>query len=266
MRKLILIAFTLVLLLSLHVSLKQPQNNRSWDPEFAVQTEIDEDFTFQHIRDWRYSQKEITLHDYTNKTYDPEKITNVWFLVEPFGAWDGVAHTYFTFDFSDNDPLSFSIEARREIGETYSGFRGLFREYELIYLWGTEDDLLVRRAVYLGNDVYMYPLQIPEDWKKNLFTTLVDETNNINNNPRFYNTLTSNCTNTLANIVNEIRPNTVPWHYSRLLTGYSDEYLAKLGYIPGNKENYKVDEFVEDNYHSPTFSEDLRNAILNNEL
>lgn len=261
MRKLFLVIFIAILVFIVHINVKLPKNNLEWDPEFGLQTVV-ENYDFKYIRDWRYSSSKVLHYDYLNKTYDPSKITNVWFIIEPFGKWDGIAHTYFTFDFEDSEPLSFSIEARREVGEEYSAVKGLFREYELIYLWGTENDLLVRRAVYLGNDVYMYPLQIPDDWKKNLFMTLIAETNELNASPRFYNTLTSNCTNTLANIVNAIRPNTVPWHYARLATGFSDEYLAELGYIPKDKEKYRVTDFVKGNYRSETFSEELRKYLL----
>ena len=54
--------------------------------------------------------------------------------------------------------------------------------------------------------------------------------------PRFYNTLTTNCTSALAAIVNKARPGAIPWDWSFLLTGYADRYLHKLGYIgaPGD--------------------------------
>jgi hypothetical protein len=31
--------------------------------------------------------------------------------------------------------------------------------------------------------------------------------------------------------VNDIRPNAIPWHYSFVLTGRTDDYLARLGYL-----------------------------------
>jgi len=49
--------------------------------------------------------------------------------------------------------------------------------------------------------------------------------------PRFYNTLTENCTNALAYIVNDIVPRTLPYDISWQLTGYADLYLMKQGFI-----------------------------------
>ena len=48
---------------------------------------------------------------------------------------------------------------------------------------------------------------------------------------RFYNTLMANCTNMLATIVNTHYPGTLPRHYSWILTGYSDTYLMREGFI-----------------------------------
>lgn len=268
LKKTLIYSLLVLLVIFLHINLKRPKNNLDWSTEVSVQTIIEQEkdissYQFKNIRDWSYDSDKIVSENYIERTYNPDNITDVWFLVEPFGSWDGVAHTYFTFDFSDNEPLSFSIEARKEVNEDYSPLHGLFREYELIYIWGTEEDFLIRRAVYLDNDVYMYPLKINQNWKKNLFIQLTEETKKLNNNPRFYNTLTTNCTNTLANIVNGIRPGTVPWHPSRLFTGYSDEYLSTLGYISKDKDKYFVSTKVKNIYKSDNFSTELRDLIKN---
>ena len=47
-----------------------------------------------------------------------------------------MAHTYFVFDFEDQPPVAISVEARRERGESYDVVRGMFNEFELIYIWG----------------------------------------------------------------------------------------------------------------------------------
>jgi hypothetical protein len=45
--------------------------------------------------------------------------------------------------------------------------------------------------------------------------------------PRFYNTLTTNCTNELAKAAG------LRWDWAFVLTGLSDEYLFRRGFIPG---------------------------------
>lgn len=80
-----------------------------------------------------------------------QRLERVWFVEEPFTiapfySFEGVAHTYFVFDFQDQQPVAVSVESRRERGEGYDSIHGLFNEYELMYIWGTERDFTGRRA------------------------------------------------------------------------------------------------------------------------
>ena len=136
-----------------------------------------------------------------------------------------------TFEFVDGNNLSFSIEARKEEGEAYSALKGLFREYELAYTWGTERDFLTRRLLYLGNDVRMYPLELEADVVQKLFVNFVQETQSVTEKPRFYNTLTQNCTNALAHGVNELFPNSLNYDVSWNFPGSSDIFLMEEGLI-----------------------------------
>ena len=85
---------------------------------------------------------------------DVDKLERVWFVKEPFTVaplygFDGIAHTYFVFDFQDQDPVVISVEARRQHGLAYDVVRGAFNEYELTNIWGTVRVAfdLVRRRV-----------------------------------------------------------------------------------------------------------------------
>lgn len=260
----------MLLVLIGYVKQMQPRTDRNWDPEFAKLPRVSLDgnmVTITNIRNWTFNETGVTGEEYFTETYDIDELEQVWFVVEPFILSDLVAHTYFTFDFNGHEPVSFSIEARREEDEEYSGVSGLFNQYELMYLWGTERDLLYRRAVYLDHDVYMYPLQLSAEQEQALFWMLAKETQGIAENPRFYNTITSNCTNELARIVNEMRPHTVPVHLSYLLTGLADQYLYRLGYIPSDqpfdqiRQQFKIDEFVEQHYTDERAALELRQHL-----
>ncbi len=123
------------------------------------------------------------------------------------------------------------MEARRQVGESYSALAGIFRTYELIYLWATEKDLLTRRAVYLPDDLYGYRLNVSPQTARAALRHFIARTNQLAGRPRFYNTLFSNCTNELAKTVNGSGEEVIPYHYSFVLTGYADRYLHRLGYI-----------------------------------
>lgn len=211
-----------------------PQNDRAWTEEHARITTAevsDRTVTLRNVRDWTYDASGPLSREWLDVTVDPTKITRVWFVIEPFGGWKAVGHTFLTFEFADGMTLAFSIEARREADETYSAFDGMLRRYELSYQWGTERDFIARRLVHLNHEVRMYPLTLPEGAPEALFHSLIEETNELAEEPRFYNTLMANCTNLLASIVNEHYPGTLPYHYAFVLTGYSDTYLMRNEFI-----------------------------------
>lgn len=223
---------------------REPRSDRVWDEEVAHTTmaslESDGTVTFTNVRDFTYGDGAVVSTDWISGiTVHPKDIVAVWFVLEPFAKWKAVGHTFLTFEFVDGAAYSFSVEARREKGEGYSALKGLVREYELTYMWGTERDFVTRRLLYLKHPVRMYPLAVDRERMQRLFVGFVERTNAIAQDPRFYNTLTANCTNVLAEIVNEIKPGTIPLDVSWYLPGYSDLFLMRIGFIT-------VDESIED--------------------
>lgn len=228
------VILTLLAIGAWHFFTMTPSADTSWieDQSKTVTAEIDENtITLHNVRDWTYDASGPLSKEWIDMTVDARKVKQVWFVIVPISSWKAISHTFLSFEFTDGRTLSFSIEARREDGEDYQPFLGTFRSYELGYLWGTERDFITRRLVYQDDPVRMYPLTLPEGGREALLRSLVEETNKLAATPRFYNTLTANCTNLLANIVNERFPKTLPSHYSWVLTGYSDTYLMREGFI-----------------------------------
>jgi hypothetical protein len=214
---------------------RTPRNDGIWSPgqEFLATTTTNADgtITISHVRDWTYNGTQVASTTWETITVDPSKIARVWFITEPFTANPLVGHTYLTFEFSNSPPLSFSIESRNKLGEKYSATLGVFPHYELIYMWGTERDYLSRRLEYLNHTVRMYPLVIPNETSRLLLTKFATDTNALAAHPRFYNTLTANCTNELARIANTVAPDALPYDISWNLTGIADLYLMDKGFI-----------------------------------
>ncbi|KND49203.1 MAG: putative membrane protein [Parcubacteria bacterium C7867-008] len=213
----------------------QPRTDRNWSEEFSrtatATTLSNGHIALSNVRDWTYGNGTITSKEWRTVEVDPKAIKKVWFVTEPFSQWKAVGHTFLSFEFKDGTTLSFSIEARREAGEDYSAIRGLFKSYELSYQWGTERDFITRRMLYLDHPVRRYPLAITSTMSEALFRGSVNQTNELATRPRFYNTLTENCTNALAHIVNDLAPKTLPYNISWNLTGYADQYLMEQGFI-----------------------------------
>lgn len=239
------ILFVVVLLAGIYVVSTQPRTDREWTAELketAFAELRDGKAYLKNVRDWTYAEGKILSEDWIDEVeVNPEEVVRAWFVLEPFDEWEAVGHTYLTFEFADGRAYSFSVEARREAHEGYSAFVGLFREYELSYTWGTERDFLARRLLYLDHPVRMYPLALDAKSAQTYFLELVRKTNDVSLHPRFYQTLTANCTNVLAEIANESARGAVPYDISWNLPGLSDGFLMRIGYIKpvGTKEETK---------------------------
>ena len=110
----------------------------------------------------------------------------------------------------------------------------------------------------------MYPVIGSMDSARALFLDLAEATRQLKTQPRFYNSLTSNCTNELARVANQAQPGAVPPNIALILPGYSDELLYNLGYIPHDapleaiRQRYAITDTVVATIDQPDFSRQLR--------
>ncbi|WP_425409924.1 DUF4105 domain-containing protein [Hyphococcus sp.] len=222
------------------ITMRTPRNDRIWEHAFSrtpyFETLSAKDMVLREMRDFEFGKDGAPFkQQWVDQIINREDLAEIWFFIEPFESWDGAAHSFlsFVFDGETAQTISISVEARKEEGETYSGLRGAFNAYELIYQWSTEKDILSRIAVGLDHELYAYRLDITPEQTRIVFNHFVDRTNQLRNQPRFYNTLTSNCTNELAKAVNSAFPGALPWHYSHVLTGYAAEHLYARDLIDG---------------------------------
>jgi hypothetical protein len=257
---------------------KKPRNNRNWEVGFEKLPHIeiqDTQLKINDLRNYKYAPNKFVAAQYINRHVDVNKLQRVWFLVEPFEGipvvkFDGIAHTYFVFDFEDSEPIVISVEARREKGENFGLLSGMMNKFELMYVWGTEQDLTYRRVLVENNSLYMYPLTISKDQGQRLFMQLAKTTQQLETQPRFYNSLTSNCTNELAKNANALKPGTIPHNLVWILPGYAPKELYDLNFIPNDKsfeeikEKYYISDLVRKYYKDKNFSEKLRQALLIN--
>jgi hypothetical protein len=211
-------------------SFEPPRQDRNWYPYLSRlnQAEVTDDgFSVTPVSDWSYTWGESTAETYVEAGFDFDQLRNVWFMLEPQPGSQLAAHTLLLFEFEGDRLLGLTIEARREQGEDYSALRGQFNTFELSYIWATARDLLIRRAVMLDHEVFVYPVDITEAQNRALLTNLLRRTDALETQPRYYNTISSNCTNELAMAAG------FHWAPAYILTGRSDEYLFRRGIIPG---------------------------------
>lgn len=249
-----------------------PRNDRNWGNDTKVLPHVfvdDNIVTVSNIRDFQYQGKKLGVKKYLTRSFKISDLEKVWFVVEPFNTkpfsdFIPTAHTYFVFDFKNSQPIAVSVESRREKDEGFNIINGMFNQYELIYIWGTEKDLTGRRVMYEDNKVYMYPLLINKEYANKLFVQLAKNTHELETKPRFYNTFTSNCTSELGKVVNEIKPGSVLFTLSWILPGLSVDHLYKLGFIPNDlsleeeKNRYFISDLVKKYYSENDFSKKIR--------
>lgn len=176
----------------------QPSNDRRWRPEvarLAHATVNGKLVTVHDIRNFDYRGEDDFTPRYYDRTFDLDKLDGVD-LVSSYWMGPSIAHLFVTFSFGE-DRLAISIEARKEAGESYSTLGGFFRQYELVYVVADERDLIRLRTNYRKDppeDVYVMRMNGPAGSGTRFFLEYMDAINALYAAPRFYNTLTTNCT------------------------------------------------------------------------
>lgn len=234
-------AVLIVVIVIVAVQLRTPRDDRNWVRELSLAPHFEAAdggrWLIHDLRAFEYRAGSAPQEAWRDAVIDENDLTEIWFFVEPFEGFSGAAHTLVSFVFAGetNMTIAMSVEARKEQGEVYSGFNGLFNKFELIYQWATEKDLLTRIAVELDHEMYAYRLNVSQTQAKEILAHFIARTNDLAAQPRFYNTFTSNCTNELAKAAKDAFPKALPWHYAHVLTGYSAERLYDLGFL-GDKQ------------------------------
>lgn len=211
----------------------EPSNERDWQPDVAVlpYAEIEGDVvTVHNIRNFDYRSETDYTPAYYDKRFDLRKLEGAD-LVAVYWMGPAIAHIFVSFAFAGGDHLAVSIETRKEKGEAYSTLKGFFRQYELYYVVADERDVIRLRTNYRNDppeDVYVYRLQSPLENVRRVFLEYINEINELQVRPKFYNTLTTNCTTGiwLHTLVN---PDHLPFSWKILASGYVPEYAYEAG-------------------------------------
>src|SRR5687767_10363111 len=100
-----------------------------------------------------------------------------------------MAHTFLSFGFENAEPVCVSIEARPEVGERFGALPGLLKTFELIYVVGTERDIVRLRTNHRNERVYRYRLNVSPADARRLFEVYVAQINRLADKPEFYHLL-----------------------------------------------------------------------------
>jgi len=245
---------------------RAPSNERVWNTDQAILPTVrfEENTVYiENIRNFSYTSTSTYTPSYYNKRVPLDSVRSVDFIVEPFGSI-GAAHTFLSFGFDDGSHLALSVEIRKEIGETFSPWKGLLRQYELMYVIADERDVIDLRANHRNHDVYLYPTTATREQAQTLFIDMLNRGTELANTPEFYNTITSNCTTNIVAHINTLRNEPMSWDHRMLFPENSDVLAHELGFIAPDmtveeaREKYRINDRAREHQGSPDFSTLIR--------
>lgn len=213
----------------------QPSADRNWTMDVARGVSADRDgdtITLRNIRDFEWTSIDTATERWIQQTYDLSQITGVDMITS---VWDNpnIAHLLVSFGFKDAPNVVFSVEIRREVGEAYSEIAGFFRQFELVLIAATERDIVQLRTTHREETVSLYPADLTPEQLRDFFLAYVDLAQSLEAEPRFYNTLTANCTTVVYGLAKTVNPD-LPFDPRVVLSGGLPEFVDELGLLPGD--------------------------------
>ena len=230
-----------------HLKLR-PSNDRSWvnDNNKLAKAEFEDNLvTIRNVRDFRWRTTKDFDENWIDMKFDLNKISKLWFVLEYFEPKrKQMAHTIMVFESEDGERIACSIEVRREKGERYHPLKGLFRQYELIYVWSTESDVIgVRTRCRRKSVTHLFEaIVLGPGNERRMFESYLNRTNKLRISPEWYNTITNTCSTNIVRHVNEVYPGRVPRTMAILLPGISPRILKKNNLV---KMGASIDESME---------------------
>jgi len=244
-----------------------PSNDRDWAPEVAVlpYATIDgERVTVHNIRNFDYRTETDFTPAYYDRTFDLKRLDRVD-LVAVYWMGPAIAHLFLTFGFGD-EHLALSIEVRKNRTRPYATLPGIFRQYELAYVVADERDVIRVRTNYRKDppeDVYLFRVVGDLANGRRVFLDYMRDLNALREQPRFYNTLTTNCT-TMILAHAAVNPGSIPYSWKILLPGYTPEYAYDMGRLDRSlpfeelKRRVHINAVAQAADKAPDFSQRIR--------
>jgi Domain of unknown function (DUF4105) len=115
---------------------------------------------------------------------------------------------------------------RRTQHDQYSAVAGFFKTHELVFIGADERDLMTLRKVR-DEQIQLYRLRTPPERARALLVEYVKQANDLAVNPRFYNTLTTNCTTAIFDMMHAVT-SSIPFDWRMILTGHLPDYQKEL--------------------------------------
>jgi hypothetical protein len=245
----------------------RPSHDRVWElgqeklPHIILQDT--NTIVIENFRNFDWQEEGVAEPRYETKVFSLSSLTTVDVLISHFDDFEGLAHIFLSFGFDTGEHVVLSMETRREVGEKFSPLLGILRQFEIIYVVGSEEDIVGLRTDVRDERVYLYPTKANKKQTQELFLSLMEDIHAVYEKPKIYNTLTHNCTNELYRRVEDVSDLRFPLTWKSILPGYFDEVLYDMEVIENSesfavvKEKHLIDNAMVDR-HAPDFQNRLR--------
>ncbi|SJM71589.1 Lnb N-terminal periplasmic domain-containing protein [Psychrobacter piechaudii] len=253
---------SLAALLAIWFAWLPPKQDRPWMPEVSQVLQFTQSqsnpnlITFHNVRDFDWERapgaeklvqptqpyyykavekggQDVVVNErWSERTVDLSKLSGVD-IINSYWMGEQIGHTLLSFRFEDERPLSFSIEIRKEEDESFSAFGGFVKQFEMVVVASEERDIVYTRSNVRGEQVYMFPIQgLSQAQVQQLFRAYLEQANQLQQAPKWYNTLIRNCTTVIFDMARAIDATDFPWDYRILMSGYVPNYLYDQGLLP----------------------------------
>jgi Domain of unknown function (DUF4105) len=245
-----------------------PTNERAWADDVAQMTTGTIEgtrVTLHNVRNFTWRSNTDYTQRWETRDYDLSKLDSVDMIMS-YWAGPAIAHMLMSFGFEDGQHVVFSVEVRRLKTGSFSELGGFFKEFELSVIAADERDVVRVRTNVRGEDDYLYRLRMPLTAIRSLFIGYVGEANGLIVAPRFYNTITANCTTLVYHMMTRI-VGYLPMNYRILLDGYLPGYVYEVGGLDSRysladlRSMGRITERAKQSGDAESFSTDIRRGI-----
>jgi Domain of unknown function (DUF4105) len=207
---------------------QKPSHDRDWDSAVAILPRVvrqDDVVTIENVRNFDYRSLDDFTPRYEARTYHLNNLTGVDLILFNWGSAI-MSHPVLVFDFGPDGRVCVSIEVRYQRGQKYSIIRSIYHYYELIFLVADERDATLRRTKYGPSQAaHLYRIITAPDELRATFLDYADAINALEQTPRWYHGLFTNCTTTFYRLPSR----RIRWDWRVLANARLDEALYGAG-------------------------------------